>query len=883
MKIESKSWITFIMAFLLLLPFLCIAQSSQIELLSDSEDISARNATTRIYNRTYEITRLDENGVPTGESFQQTRKIIEKADGLCYDASLNASAELSSSPVWEPGVTNFVLQPSGGWKIDTGIARVHIAPYADSIPLVSYSIPFRTKNSEKQFVKKALSLNMNSGALAWHDASTQISRIFSSPQHVPGKASGNRILFENAFSCGDLELVYEKGAFHQNVIVKNPALLPSPSRYDIDAGVAELRVVTDIDDVSESSAEVAALLDEGDGALCVVEGSRISGEDSELIFKSSSEETLCAFAPSRAWVGNDKSNSRFMNKTIKVSSENIKKFTHSEGVPYSYITDNSASGAITLDYEVRSSTAEGSEAWQSGITYWISDEYTVGSGKTLVIEGGAVVKFGATINIDEGNLLIKGAPFNYALFVDDGNDDVGETISNPNSTGRLDFIEITPSSSSDVEVQFGKFAEANIALEFMTNSLAYHNEFEIRDSIFTDVYTGTYGVFDSTGTNDEIRIFNCLFNDFTCNGVGFKFEENQTLRILNCTFDSSGNNYADAVYLDIADNKTLEAFLQNNVYTNLEYGITGTGDLDISSTINYDVSDLEDDRICSNFKNQIRPYNGDVPSGDFDGYYPSENGNFYTCYPGFIDPLIWPSTRNSATTDKFPSGSDYLSRLMSTSTVRPAKIDSTEIGKYNNSQSSELDYISKYGSEGYFIDEDYPDIGFHYDIVHGVVEGLTNMTMTRAFDLEEGSVISFTEYSFWIFDAESNIKGNPVKRNVFNLVASTGDAITDPRKIRDNLIPSGIGITRGTIDFSEFSFLYAGVICYNEDDPLFIRNSVFTENLMGIGAAPEHRKPVYIENCLFTGNARAIYYSLLYSDNGLNLVSNTFSDNAKAV
>jgi hypothetical protein len=897
MKIELKSWGVLILIALSLLFLHCpfFAESSGIELLSDAEDISARNATTRIYNRNYEIDQLDENGDPTGESYQETRTIMEKADGLCYDSSLNQSSGTPGVPVWEPTVTNFETDALSGWKIDKGPLKVRIASSADSVPLVSLSIPFRKLNSEGEIEKSQLFLRINAGYLAWYDAESTQTIMIDSPRSVSGNIEGNRIIFENAFSCGDLELVYEKGSFHQNVIIRNAGNLPAPELSGISSSNAELRVVTEIVDDSATTAGITALLDDGRGALAVIEGDKISGAASELIFKTAFDKALCVFAPSRAWIGNDKTSARFMNKTITASILDSKKFMHSEGVPYSYITENFASGAITLDYEVRSSSAPSSEAWQPGITYWISDTYTFDSDKTLVIEGGAIVKLGATLEIDEGNLMIKGTPFNYALFVDDNYTSVGESIANPVSNGSIPFIEIHPTSTSVDEIQFAKFlSDTSSHVIWVTggDSLSGELSLYIRDSIFRSMGIKIEGSSQLASSIDmTLECFNCLFagdfNDTIYQGAFGCMDQAFHLNLYNCTFARDEfEGYSRAVYItgNSFYNITTELIVKNCLFTEYNYGMECNSNVNIEqdSVIEYNGTEQYDaeDLLGYNLSQEIEADN--TLSNLQDIYFDSPNGDYYLCeaYSGQS-----PSCSSAITggTDDIPS--DYLSRLQKTTVFRPVNINSTEIGNYNsNPDTSELKYIRKSGWNDFWSDTSGIALGFHYDIVHGVVNGLSGMSMTRAFDLQEGCVISFTEFSFWLFDAESNIKGNPVKRNVFNQVASTGDAIKDPRKIRDNLIPSGIGITRGTIDFSEFAFLYAGVICYNEDYPVFIRNTVFRENLMGIGVSWEHRKPVYVENCLFTGNkSSALYCSLNYSDNGLNLVGNTFSDNAKAV
>ncbi len=232
-------------------------------LLSESEDIPARNVTTRVFQRTYEIPILSPDGTPTGRTVEDKRLLVEKADGLCYDAALNTESDFPGDPQWEPADTTFVPDKIGGWTVRTGVARVRIAPQADARPLVQYEVPWRAPNPDPEdekrpFVRRRVSLNMSGGALEWFDPQSGRSAPLEAPRPVPGRAEGNRVLFENAYSFGHLEFVYEKGVFHQNVIITNPPALNAPGSLGLDPAHSELRVVTDMADATDAAAKVSA-------------------------------------------------------------------------------------------------------------------------------------------------------------------------------------------------------------------------------------------------------------------------------------------------------------------------------------------------------------------------------------------------------------------------------------------------------------------------------------------------------------------------------------------------------------------------------------------------------------------------------------------------
>jgi len=478
-------------------------------LVSDVEDISARNATTRSFTRTYSVPVLDAQFQPTGESRLEMRKLVEKADGVCYDAALDEAKDLVGTERWEPTVTKFVPDQNGGWNMNSGTAKVHIAPYANSSPLVTFTIPFRIPNTDKSdrlhpSLKRNLTLAMKGGAIYY--VCGEQSALLEVPRAVEGCVSGNRIIFKGAFSCGDLEFVCEKGAFHQNVVIRNSAALPAPSALWFASKDTQLRIITDIEDISPENASVTSQIkgdNYGDVSTAV------------LKFKDTSGKTLCAFVSSEAWAESNPSERITMDKTITISPLSNKQYKHSEGVSYSYITEKSATGAIILDYQERYGETQINEAWQAGVTYWVSSQLTVGEGYTLVIEGGAVIKSGSNIalNIDEGDIYVKGTPFNYVLFTKDSDNTVGEQINSPNNPSYVSFIQCNiAKNDTTIEIQFSKFANTTVgasggSLFFNVPTNMTNNSIKIRDNIFLNPFEGIYGTFNSPVNLDIFNVY----------------------------------------------------------------------------------------------------------------------------------------------------------------------------------------------------------------------------------------------------------------------------------------------------------------------------------------------------------------------------------------
>jgi hypothetical protein len=85
---------------------------------------------------------------------------------------------------------------------------------------------------------------------------------------------------------------------------------------------------------------------------------------------------------------------------------------------------------VTIDYIQKTSGSTGNEVWDRGQTWWVSSEYYVNDGNTLVIEPGTVVKVGNTsgtnirIRVAGGGLLKAVgepyAPIYVTSWADDG-------------------------------------------------------------------------------------------------------------------------------------------------------------------------------------------------------------------------------------------------------------------------------------------------------------------------------------------------------------------------------------------------------------------------------------------------------------------------------
>jgi len=184
-------------------------QLGEATLVATEEELSQRNESTRVFLRHYEQPILDDEGKLTGEVHEFTRKLIEKADCLHYDVQ-DYTLHPKGPPVWEHAVCEFQTATAANiaYEVKTGKAKVRFGSSLNDKWPITYRISERGATYE---------LGLGIQALAYYDASTGEVRPIEAVKNVKPVAKGNHLLYSGAFSIGDLEYIYERSTFKQNM------------------------------------------------------------------------------------------------------------------------------------------------------------------------------------------------------------------------------------------------------------------------------------------------------------------------------------------------------------------------------------------------------------------------------------------------------------------------------------------------------------------------------------------------------------------------------------------------------------------------------------------------------------------------------------------
>ena len=108
--------------------------------------MAQRNQTSQVIINHYEQDVLDANGNPTGETVTSDRKIIVKANGLCYDAQ-DYAANPNAGPLWQLSAPEFSAASAQGVAFESqfGAAKLKIGANITAEYLLTYSINLRNR------------------------------------------------------------------------------------------------------------------------------------------------------------------------------------------------------------------------------------------------------------------------------------------------------------------------------------------------------------------------------------------------------------------------------------------------------------------------------------------------------------------------------------------------------------------------------------------------------------------------------------------------------------------------------------------------------------------------------------------------------------------
>jgi len=567
-----------------------------------------------------------------------------------------------------------------------------------------------------------------------------------------------------------------------------------------------------------------------------------------------------------------------------------------EGVPYSWLTSAKRQLPVTLDYQVRTGTSNGSEAWQSGVTYFVSNNYTVPNGKTLVMEGGAVVKLnpGKQIRIENGaKILAKGTNYNYAV-ITNAEDDVGEPITDPEegNGGGIVFSPATSSETNNSEFDHVKFHNLDQAISF--ESQINLTGYKIRHCIFRDCPTCIYLFMGSD--NPAFDVLNCLMtNDGTGVAIWTELVDEPELtfdlKLRNLTI----NDFSYGVVVIGNSEKepaSVNVIAKDNLFSNCSEAAFFSLETDTSG------SDITDNRFYNCGESIGFTLGDNNITLTSDPYKTSPNGSFYTAEYNDTLEVVSDLDDEGESWGSYPCDDEMQSRTI----VRPHKLDCSNI---NMTSSGERYRFDEKGDYSDFQDlGSFVDIGYHYDIVNAVIWGSAGLTTSsdpnQAFVISPGSCISYASGAQLIVTGTDTSKGYLKAQGtatapiLFTSTHMTGDGFSMPASyhygraidLYNNPSPDIL------IEYCEFSRAERAIFYrstttkpYELNTP--IANCVFKQNYDGIYIYNACNR-VDIWNSLFVANENSAVYTRYYIEYNnrktyLNLQGNTFSQNNKGL
>ncbi|MCD6384471.1 hypothetical protein J7M23_01715, partial [Candidatus Sumerlaeota bacterium] len=612
---------------------------SEPYLVSSEEDLSRRNQTTRVIINHYEQDVLDSAGNPTGEKVSYDRKIIIKADGLCYDAQ-DYTANPKASPLWEPAVPEFTPADPGKSGIAftalRGVIQVSISTdIARSYPL---ECGFKHRN-------KAYTLEMGIAGLGYYDSESGKVVVVKEPESVPAEQTeSNRLLYRGIFGeIADVEYVYERGRFKQNLIINSLAGLPGPAYFGLNPESTYLVIISRLKSASDSALIESRSLNAGFSELSAE--AKVEGGYVAIRFKDAKTgKVLTEFAASGEAADALYDETKF-SKEMTTHRSGIYKvlsrkadgsYELAEGVKVSWLSAERRQFPVVLDWELRSGTAQGSECWHAGETYYIQDNYTIPSAHTLAIEGGTVVKLNSNKQIrvsDGAELKAQGTKFNYVIFTSADDDSVGEMIPSgeytPGPGYRIYFEPTDASVHNGSIIRYCKFSNLRCGLYFVNITMDTVGNLPcICDNIFRDFVTAGICVdVDNSQESVNLNIFNCLFVGNGSNeGIFILCEEESqnsvTMLLYNCTFDGL------MVGLEYMGLGSLNLTIKDNLFTNCDASLLGEG-CDVSGS-SYDYNAFYEAPVYCDMSPPSPDNNLYLTNNPYEYGAGSPNGDYYT-------------------------------------------------------------------------------------------------------------------------------------------------------------------------------------------------------------------------------------------------------------
>jgi hypothetical protein len=753
---------------------LCV-QVSFATLIETDEVVSERGPETRMWENVYEEPILDADGQPTGETEERRSRYIELATGLCYDARPWEEIAAGGEPVWQPTVCEWTASGSLGFSYElmTGPLRVRLS---DDL----------SGSGHVQVQADAEVLNLGVLGLAVYDTATGQFEITETPRSVQPVIDGNRVIYPGAFSCGDIEYVYERGGFHQNLIIRQREALPILSSLGMNESSTLIGIASNID--LDTYAHTAGLrpLDGTPQEVSLI----LASEEAEvslsepLTFANVSGEAVLSFEMGTAWEGALESGDTAEVLTCQLVHSGSDLIF--DGVSFDWVAETSS--PVTIDYTITVEDEQDVDhrVFVRGVTYHISGIYTVTDGQTLAIEPGAIVKVAASSYIeieDGGQIIARGEPADWVVFTSASNTGVGDTISGASGNGSraVWFMNVDNDSRTRESIfEWCKFDRMGSIIG-VWGDLYLNNP--IRDCIFHVTVNNAMSV-TSTDESHTFEFINCLFYAETpgdqtdgrwaviCNTDSDDYD----LSFVNCTFAGFGDEINGAAVMvqsaNYGDGNSFDLNIDNCLFTQCRYAL-----LDARALPGVPMSGTLNEENC---------YYWELSEGatNTDGYFDDDdismtalqntpystrdlNGNFY----------IAERASNGSVTlvnGNLSSGNDLAENLSldELSVAAPWEITGNISAAMSHS--------------AYIADSWYVEVGFHYPAVDYALDSGTHEITTNV-TIGAGTILTYaSNASILVDDYDSTPRALSVSGTADDdgqvrcyPVAATGDMIDD--------------------------------------------------------------------------------------------------------
>jgi len=773
------------------------------------EKESLRNGQTRVWMAT-EIKETKNLFTGTLSYKTITHQYIEKADGLNYNAGTKAK------PKWLPSVetitsTDDLFFPyeakQGPYQVKFGVSINQLNP-------IEYSVGDDT-------------ICLGLKYLAYYDKTNNILKpLFSSLNHVNPIVEGNKVIYKEVAPGIDVEYVYQKGVFQQNIKVSSKSNWRTPLSYGISTDNAYLVAVTELDTTDFSTEFVNTKGEKMAQGL-------LKGKGCDILFKKKGN-ILCTLAPSLAFADTEKGKKE-INQYRHIYQDGAKQYLL-EGISYQEL--QSIEAPLTLDYEIKTGGISSNETWKEGNTYYISGELTVNSGATLVIEPGTICKYSTALSLNAGaggRIIAKGDKYNYILMTSWKDNTMGESVSSsagdPASGDYSNAIRLSTGSSSGSIIEYCKIRYAVFGLYDYDTNLTH----PIQNNIMRDMYGAITLVGVSTCTVQNNLIDNCGFT-----GI----------------YASSNSGYLSNAIL-VARNNTINSCAENGV------------------RIEYNRFEDFSNNLITSCGTAMRVINYTFGNHSYNSFY--GNNVLYVGTSGGTDETTLASTPYASS----PNGSFYLDTAKTgcvnagSTTARALGIDEkvTQVPLTVTADISTDTSWDKVPRDTGLVDR-----GYHYDPVD-VVVGSSNKQIINIYSASNsanlriypGVVVSFWRSlsqntgRIWLRNGKFVAHGHADDRIQFRNIFETGDMVTYCLGSGDSYGYS-YGIEFGSYlepesyaQFCEFHHACSGILL----DPGIIKpmyrrfsDNIFNGCQYGITAIDAYLRA---ENNLFISNPKSDY------------------------